>query len=92
MNLFEKADYLRIFMTKGTKKLNWATELNVKDEEIENKVLQKARQLEKKLTKEGYRWLQIKPTYSVLIPCDEEGNPTEEGLKKIQKHKELIGI
>lgn len=79
-------------MNKGTKKLNWSTELNVKDEESDNEVLQKAKQMEKKLKKDGYRWYNIKPTYKVLIPCDEMGEPTEEGLKKIKKHKDLIGI
>ena len=82
----------RTCMNKGTKKLNWSTELDVNDEESRSKLLCKVRQLEKGLIKKGYRWYRIRPTYQVLVPCDEEGNPTEEGLKKIQKHKDMLNI
>lgn len=74
------------------KKMNWATELNVHDEEKDNKLLSKMRSMEKSLIRKGYRWYSIKDTYKVLIPCDEWGHPTEEGLRKIEKHKEMLNI
>ena len=80
-------------MTKSaTKKLNSFTELEVHDREEESKVLAKAKAREKQLKKQGYRWYEVKPTYRVLIPCDESGEPTKEGLKKLQKHKEMLNI
>ena len=73
-----------------TKKLNWATELNVQD--ADNKVLAKAKELERQLIRKGYMWYALKPNYKVLIPCDESGTPTEEGYKKLNKHKEMLNI
>lgn len=74
------------------KKLNWATELNDKVEG--NKALLKAKAIEKKLIKErNYRWYDVTPTYRILVPCDaESGKPTEEGVAKIKRHKEMLNI
>jgi len=77
-------------MNSVTKKLNWATELDVHEEG--NKVLQKAKERERKLIRKGYRWYSLKPNYKVLIPCDEDGNPTDVGVDKLNKHKEMLNI
>lgn len=74
-----------------TKRLNWATELRVSTEE-ENKHLIRAKENERRLLRKGYRWYGITPTYKVLIPFGEDGQPTEEGFRKIEKHKEMLNI
>ena len=42
---------------------------------------------EKKI-KEGWRWIKVNERLKILVPCDKHGNPTKEGLEKIQVHKQ----
>lgn len=80
-------------MKSEVKKMNWTNELNVHDEEVDSKILAKVKAMERELiSKRNYRWYKVKPTYMVLIPCDENGEPTEKGIEKIKKHKEMLNI
>lgn len=45
---------------------------------------------ERSLMKKGWRWIKIKPTYSVFVPCDENGEPNERGKKIIEKHLDIL--
>ena len=42
------------------------------------------------MIKNGWRWKKINGRISVLVPCDKNGNPTEQGLKIIKKQKSLL--
>lgn len=37
----------------------------------------------------GWRYVQIDARPRVLVPCDKEGNPTEDGKRKIEAFKKL---
>lgn len=80
-------------MKSEVKKMNWTTELNVHDKEVDSKTVSKVKAIECELiSKHNYRWYKVNQTYMVLIPCDENGEPTEKGIEKIKKHKEMLNI
>ena len=60
-------------------------------QEARNKVKEQ-HLLEKKRIKEGWRYINIKENYQVFVPCDEFGNPTRDGMVRINRQKELLGI
>ena len=53
--------------------------------------LSKAKALEKKRLKEGWKWVKVHEKLNTLVPF-ENGKPTEQGLRMIEKRKELLGI
>lgn len=62
---------------------NWVSERgNVTEKDI--KALEHAKKIEKKESKEGYRYVRVSPRISVHVPCDKNGNPTKEGRRRIQ--------
>lgn len=60
-------------------------------QEARNKVKEQ-HLLEKRRIKEGWRYINIKDNYQVFVPCDESGKPTQEGMVRINRQKELLGI
>ena len=46
--------------------------------------LQKAKEIESKRLKEGWRNIKIKPNLVVLVPCDKKGKPTKKGQRYIE--------
>lgn len=69
---------------------NWIFEnptVTKKDVEALGKVKAK----EKKNVKKGYRWIRISPITKIHVPCDENGNPTKEGLRRINILKKAKG-
>jgi hypothetical protein len=54
--------------------------------------LEKAKRIERKNEKKGYRWIKINERNSVFVPCDKKGNPTKDGLHKINMLKLTLGI
>lgn len=64
-------------------------------ESIENrkaavKSAREARKRELKKMKEGWRYVKVTDTLRVFVPCDKLGNPTEEGLKRIERQKKML--
>lgn len=57
--------------------------------EQDRKKLRKLKETEKSKISFGWRYIQVTKTMKVLIPCDREGNPTKEGLEKINAYKQL---
>lgn len=55
------------------------------EKERAEKVLLKARNTEKRLIEDGWRYVKVDERRTVLIPCDKEGNPTKQGQKTIEK-------
>lgn len=52
----------------------------------------KQREKELRDMKKGWKFVEIAKGYQVFVPCDENGNPTEEGLKRIDRQLNLLGI
>jgi hypothetical protein len=53
--------------------------------ETDRKVLSQAKLLEKKRKKDGWKYVNATPTIRVLVPCDEDGEPTEKGRQIISE-------
>lgn len=66
----------------------------IADEEIKEKkekaVVVKARNLETERLKEGWKYHSISKNMKILVPCDKKGNPTKEGLKRIEERKKSL--
>jgi hypothetical protein len=68
---------------------NWVHEKGgVTDKDI--KALEKAKRIEARLERHGYKWIRVNPRVTILVPCDKKGNPTEEGLRKIELLKKAL--
>ena len=71
--------------------LNWVFESGVVLEK-DRATLEKAKRIERKNEKRGYRWIKINERNKIFVPCDKKGNPTKEGLHKINMLKLTLGI
>lgn len=70
---------------------NWVHEEgNVTDKD--RLALERAKKMENKLKKNGYRWIKINERLQTFVPCDENGKPTIEGESKIAMLKESQNI
>ena len=70
---------------------NWVHEEgNVTDKD--RLALERAKKMENKLKKNGYRWIKINERLQTFVHCDENGKPTLEGERKIAMIKESQNI
>lgn len=69
---------------------NWSSTIKPSRTEHDAKLLENAKKRERLMIKNGWRWKKINGRISVLVPCDKNGNPTEQGLKIIKKQKSLL--
>ena len=49
------------------------------------KALEKAKRLEAKRKKAGWRYVKVDARLQVFVPCDENGKPTKEGKERIER-------
>ena len=70
---------------------NWVHD-NCVVSEKDRIALERAKRIEQKQKRKGYRWIKINERNSVFVPCDKKGNPTKEGLHKINMLKLSLGI
>lgn len=70
---------------------NWVHDKSVVLEK-DRIALEKAKRIEQKQKKKGYRWIKINERNSIFVPCDKKGNPTKDGLHKINMLKLTLGI
>lgn len=70
--------------------MNWIFE-NPTVTEKDIKALEKVKANEKKNVKKGYRWIRISQVTQIHVPCDENGNPSKEGLRRINILKKAKG-
>lgn len=70
---------------------NWVHDNGVVSEKYRI-TLERAKRIEQKQKRKGYRWIKINERNSVFVPCDKKGNPTKEGLHKINMLKLSLGI
>lgn len=50
------------------------------------KALLKAKAIEKKKLKDGWRYVQVTEATQLLVPCDKNGKPTKAGQEKINEY------
>ena len=67
----------------------WINEEEIKEKK-ENAVVVKARKLESERLEKGWRYFRISKNMTILVPCDKKGNPTKEGLKRIEERKKSL--
>lgn len=71
---------------------NWVHEKGVVTER-DRIALEKAKKLEKKHEKQGYRWFKINERLKVFVPFKKDGSePTDDGWRRIANLKALTGI
>ena len=58
--------------------------------DADRKALEKAKKLESKQVKKGYRWYMVNNRSKVLVECDEHGTPTAKGMRVIEAHKKSL--
>jgi hypothetical protein len=71
--------------------INWVHDNGVGSEK-DRIALEEAKRIEQKQTSKGYRWIEINERNKIFVPCNKKGNPTKEGLHKINMLKLTLGI
>lgn len=62
----------------------WIEQNKTNDKSAEMRVLERAKRLEKKRLDDGWRYIKVSKSTEVFVPCDKDGNPTEDGLRRIR--------
>ena len=62
--------------------ISWVHEEGVVTEK-DIKALERAKKIEDRLEKNGYKWVKINERLEIFVPCDNNGNPTLEGQRRI---------
>lgn len=62
--------------------ISWVHEDGVVTEK-DIKALERAKKIEDRLEKHGYKWVKINDRIEIFVPCDNNGNPTLEGQRRI---------
>ena len=78
-------------MTAGTITSNWVFD-SKEPRDFANRALRKANEMEESKLKNGWRWKKVHDSLSLLVPCDENGNPTEHGEKIIERYRHTLGL
>ena len=61
---------------------SWVHENGVVTEK-DIKALERAKKIEDSLEKHGYKWVKINERLKIFVPCDNNGNPTLEGQRRL---------
>ena len=59
-------------------------------ERIKKSIIKKSRKDEEKKKQEGWRFVNITPTFRIFVPCDKNGFPTIQGRQMIEKRKKML--
>ena len=62
--------------------ISWVHEEGVVTEK-DIKALERAKKIESRLEKHGYKCVKINDRLEIFVPCDKNGNPTLEGQRRI---------
>lgn len=52
----------------------------------------KGAKIEHERINQGWRWVKVGARSKILVPCDKNGNPTQDGLQRIERMKQSLGI
>jgi len=64
----------------------------IRQKKKEKIVVAKARELEQEKLNMGWRYVQFHPNMYILVPCDANGLPTKDGVKRISERKKTLNI
>ena len=67
---------------------NWVYEKGIVTEK-DRIALERARKIEAKKLKNGYRWFKVNARTKILVECDKDGNPTKRGQEIIDRYKSM---
>lgn len=67
---------------------NWVYDKGTVTEK-DRAALAKAKRIEAKDIRRGYRWIKINDRTKALIECDKDGNPTKRGQEHIDRLKKM---
>lgn len=71
--------------------LAWAKERWVVTQAAKS-AAKKGEKMERERIKQGWRWVNVGTRSKILVPCDKKGNPTQDGLQRIERMKQNLGI
>ena len=77
-------------MSSVTNEIFWLTENSNYNRDKAISSVRRNDEKEMKEKTQGWRWVRINSQHKIYIPCDEDGNPTKEGVEKIQRFKEHL--
>ena len=60
------------------------------NEKLKKNIIKKSRAEEEKKKQEGWRYVNITPTFRIFVPCDKNGFPTIQGKQMIEKRKKML--
>lgn len=72
----------------ATANTNWVYEKGIVTEK-DRIALERAKKIENKEIKRGFRWFKINDRTKALVECDKDGNPTKQGQEIIDRYKSL---
>ena len=78
-------------MTKIGNELVWAEERYAVTQAAKV-AAKKGAKMERERIKQGWRWVKVGTRSKILVPCDKKGNPTQDGLQRIERIKRNLGI
>lgn len=67
------------------KKLDLENNVFATNKVLQDKIITQANKTMEEKRAMGWRYVNATPTLKVFVPCDKNGNPTEEGKAKIAK-------
>lgn len=56
------------------------------------KALKVAQAKESEKKEQGWRYVALNKFHKILVPCDEQGNPTPQGQERIERTKRYLNI
>lgn len=76
---------------------SYGSEMTWSKERAESKLsaeraLEKCKKRESELMGKGHRYVTVGNITQILVPCDKDGNPTKEGVLKIEQMQRLLGL
>ena len=78
-------------MTNVGNELIWADERRAVTQAAKA-AAKKGAKMERERIKQGWRWVKVDQRSKILVPCDKKGNPTKDGLRRIERMKQNLGI
>lgn len=61
-------------------------------EKMKRALIKRGHKEEEQKINDGWKYVNITPTFRILVPCDKNGKPTKEGMEKIERRKKSLAI
>lgn len=70
---------------------NWVYDDTLAVSDKDRNALARAKAIEKSRNRDGYRWVRLDAITLIHVPCDENGEPTAEGRRRMQLRADATG-